>query len=75
MPFPSPGDLPNPGIKPGLPSLQADFLLSKPPKSNRLKLQTILKLMILRNIYIQTLYMTHAEKDEKEEMNKCKIKN
>ena len=37
LPFPSPGDLLNPGIKPRLPSLQADSLLSKPPKSNRLK--------------------------------------
>ena len=24
LPFPSPGDLPNPGIKPGSPALQAD---------------------------------------------------
>ena len=29
--FPSPGDLPNPGIKPGSPVLQADALPSKPP--------------------------------------------
>ena len=26
LPFPSPGDLPNPGIKPGSPELQADSL-------------------------------------------------
>ena len=25
LPFPSPGDLSNPGIKPGTPALQADF--------------------------------------------------
>ena len=31
LPFPSPGDLPNPGIQPGSPSLQADSLLSEPP--------------------------------------------
>ena len=31
VPFPSPGDLPNPGIKPGSPALQADALLSEPP--------------------------------------------
>ena len=31
LPFPSPGDLPNPGIKPGCPTLQADSLLSEPP--------------------------------------------
>ena len=30
LPFPSPGDLPNPGIKPGSPELQSDALLSKP---------------------------------------------
>ena len=30
-PFASPGDLPNPGIKPGSPALQADFLPSEPP--------------------------------------------
>ena len=31
LPFPSPGDLPDPGIKPGSPTLQADALLSEPP--------------------------------------------
>ena len=29
--FPSPGDLPDPGIKPGSPALQADALPSEPP--------------------------------------------
>ena len=31
LPFPSPGDLPDPGIKPGSPTLQADALPSEPP--------------------------------------------
>ena len=31
LPFPSPGDLPYPGIKLGSPALQADSLLSEPP--------------------------------------------
>ena len=31
LPFPSPGDLPNPGIEPWYPSLQADCLTSEPP--------------------------------------------
>ena len=31
LPFPSPGDLPNPGIKPGSLALQADALPSEPP--------------------------------------------
>ena len=31
LPFPSPGDLPDPGIEPGSPALQADALQSEPP--------------------------------------------
>ena len=31
LPFPSPGDLPNPGIEPGSPALRADTFLSEPP--------------------------------------------
>ena len=31
LPFPSPGDLPDPGIKPRSPELQADALPSEPP--------------------------------------------
>ena len=31
LPFPSPGDFPDPGIKPGSPTLQADALTSEPP--------------------------------------------
>ena len=31
LPFPSPGDLPNPGIEPRSPALQADTLSSEPP--------------------------------------------
>ena len=33
VPFPSPGALPNPGIKPESPALQADALPSEPPGS------------------------------------------
>ena len=31
LPFPSPGDLPNPGIEPGSSTLEADALTSEPP--------------------------------------------
>ena len=31
LPFPSPGDLPHPGIEPASPAWQADSLLSEPP--------------------------------------------
>ena len=39
LPFPSPGDRPNPGIEPGSPALQVDALPSEPPwdqKGNQL---------------------------------------
>ena len=32
LPFPSPGDLPKLGMKPGSPALQADFLPSEKPR-------------------------------------------
>ena len=35
MPFPSPGDLPDPGIEPNSPALQADALPSEPPGKPR----------------------------------------
>ena len=35
LPFPSPGDLPDPGIKPKSLALQADSLLSEPPSADR----------------------------------------
>ena len=41
LPFPSPGDLPDPGIKPESPALQVDFLPfeppEKPPSENQIK--------------------------------------
>ena len=35
LPFPSPGDLPNPGIKPRSPTLQRDSLPSEPSEKPR----------------------------------------
>ena len=32
LPFPSPGDLPNPGIEPGSPTLQAESLPTEPQR-------------------------------------------
>ena len=37
--FPSPGDLPDPGIEPQCPALQADALLSEPPGNPLVELQ------------------------------------
>ena len=42
LPFPSPGDLPDPGIKPGSPTLQADALPSESWGSNTLVLKQVL---------------------------------
>ena len=35
LPFPSPGDLPDPGIEPRSPALQAEALSSEPPGIDR----------------------------------------
>ena len=43
LPFPSPGDLPNPGIKPGSPTLQVDSLPAEPPGKPK-ECQTISKM-------------------------------
>ena len=40
LPFPSPGDLPNPVIEPGSPTLQADFLSSEPQEKPREQVET-----------------------------------
>ena len=36
LPFPSPGDLPNPGIKPGSPALAGGFFTTEPPRKPRI---------------------------------------
>ena len=42
LPFPSPGDLPDPGIEPRSPALQADTLLPEPPGKQKLFLNLLL---------------------------------
>ena len=41
LPFPSPGHLPNPGVEPGSPALQADFLLTELPGESFVYLQNV----------------------------------
>ena len=48
LPFPSPGNLPDPGIKPGSPTLQADALPSEPSG----KLRTLLYLGVVRHMLL-----------------------
>ena len=50
LPCPPPGDLPNPGIKPRSPSLQADSLLSDSP--GKLKNTGVVSLSLLRGIFL-----------------------
>ena len=42
LPFPSPGDLPDTGIEPGSPTLQADSLPAEPPVDHRVSVKPTL---------------------------------
>ena len=42
LPFSSPGDLPNPGIKPRSLAFQADFLLAEPPGKPRKRMDYLI---------------------------------
>ena len=42
LPFPSPGELPNPGIEPRSPTLRVDALLSEPPGNVRTSINNAL---------------------------------
>ena len=46
LPFPSPGDRSNPGIKPGSPALQADSLLSEPAYGEINKLNFLIQILL-----------------------------
>ena len=46
LPFPSPGDLPDPGIEPWSPAFQADTLTSEPPGKSVNNIE-IFKAMVL----------------------------
>ena len=58
LPFPSPRDLPNPGIEPGSPSLQANALPSEPPgkpHGKREKDKVTLRKMIRKSTFLTVL--------------------
>ena len=54
LPFPSPGDLPDPGIEPGSPTLQADTLPSEAPGSTE----------FCRTSYIRRALSTLQQEDQ-----------
>ena len=53
LPFPSPGDLPDPGIEPGSPTLQADTLPSEPPGKSSLS-------PVIHKKFQNKLYQCHS---------------
>ena len=57
LPFPSPGDLPDPEIEPGSPALQAVSLLSEPPGKPCITLvaQTLKHLPIMLETRVRSL--------------------
>ena len=64
MPFPSPGDLPDPGIEPGSPAWQADALPFEPPG----KPEKVKGLLFIRstNVYkTLTMHPTNPESTDK----------
>ena len=71
LPFPSPGDLPKPGIEPESPTLQADTLSSEPPGKPSFKLNChyvisthciiSIFLYLLTNFMFVGHYMAHPD--------------
>ena len=62
LPFPSPGDLPKPGIEPGSPALPANALTSEPPNNRR---SNIIRLTVFKEYSVYRLE-AGFEKDKKE---------
>ena len=48
LPFPPPGDLPDPGIEPGSPALQADALRSEPPGKPLVSVYMLMFIIIIK---------------------------
>ena len=59
LPFPSPGDLHDPGIEPGSPALQADALTSEPPGK------------VLKKVKSRKIHVLSFELDIKTTLKRC----
>ena len=55
LPFPSPEDLPDPGIKPRSPALQADALASDPPQNPGRRQYSTFYCCIISTLWIPSL--------------------
>ena len=53
LPFPSPGDLPDPGIEPGSPAFQADALISEPPGKPLYRVSILLKRIFFKRVTLK----------------------
>ena len=58
LPFPSPGDLPNPGIEPRSPAMQADALTSEPPGK---LIWVVISIKIRPSLWSRTYPSTRSE--------------
>ena len=58
LPFPSPGDLPNPGIEPRSPALQADALPSEPPGNYIVFVSGIQQSDLIIHIYVRACMLS-----------------
>ena len=58
LPFPSPGDLPNPGIEPGSPALQTDALPSKPLGKPHFYFKQKLNLSQFKGLWVHSVQFT-----------------
>ena len=58
LPFPSPRDLPNPGIEPNSPILQADSLLSEPPGKHDKQIRLESKTSCYAKFFLSLLTVT-----------------
>ena len=58
LPFPSPGDLPNPGIKPRSPTLQVDSWLAEPRGKPPFTYKKLI--MSMRNFFEKHIFLSHT---------------
>ena len=65
VPFPSPGDLPNPGIEPRSPALQADALTSEPPGKKRQCFMKRYERTAIRKPWKRNEYLEYISKRKK----------